>query len=95
MPVSEKAGTSITISSDSPFRSTISPTTVDQSEKTTSTTRPPIKVATEDTTPANGTIKGDMIYIIGFGLVENEGGGGEGTCDHEMKTNGNKIGCFG
>ena len=36
-----------------------------------------------------------MIYIIGFGWVENEGGGGEGTYDHEMKTNGNKIGYFG
>ena len=36
-----------------------------------------------------------MIYIIGFGWVKNEGGGGEGIQDHEMKTNGNKIGSFG
>ena len=61
----------------------------------TKTTQPPDKVITADKTPANGTVKGDMIYIIGFGWVENEGGGGEGTYDHEMKTNGNKIGCFG
>ena len=65
-----------------------------QTQKT-KTTQPPEEVITADTTPANGTIKDDMIYIIGFGWVENEGGGGEGTCDHEMKTNGNKIGCFG
>ena len=65
-----------------------------QTQKT-KTTQPPDKVITADTTPANGTVKGDMIYIIGFGWVENEGGGGEGTYDHEMKTNGNKIGCFG
>ncbi len=65
-----------------------------QTQKT-KTTQPPDKAVTTDTTPANGTVKGDMIYIIGFGWVENEGGGGEGTYDHEMKTNGNKIGCFG
>ena len=65
-----------------------------QTQKT-KTTQPPEEVITADTTPANGTIKDDMIYIIGFGWVENEGGGGEGTHDHEMKTNGNKIGCFG
>ena len=65
-----------------------------QTQKT-KTTQPPDKAVTTDTTPANGTVKGDMIYIIGFGWVENEGGGGEGTHDHEMKTNGNKIGCFG
>ena len=68
--------------------------TSNQTQKT-KTTQPPDKAVTTDTTPANGTIKGDMIYIIGFGWVENEGGGGEGTHDHEMKTNGNKIGCFG
>ena len=65
-----------------------------QTQKT-KTTQPPDEIITADTTPANGTIKGDMIWIMGFGWVENEGGGGEGTCDHEMKTNGNKIGCFG
>ena len=65
-----------------------------QTQKT-KTTQPPDKAVTVETAPANGTIKGDMIYIMGFGWVENEGGGGEGTHDHEMKTNGNKIGCFG
>ena len=68
--------------------------TARQTQKT-KTTQPPDKAVTADTTPANGTIKSDMIYIIGFGWVKNEGGGGEGTHDHEMKTNGNKIGCFG
>ncbi len=68
--------------------------TAKQTQKT-KTTQPPDKVITADKTPANGSVKGDMIYIIGFGWVENEGGGGEGTYDHEMKTNGNKIGCFG
>ena len=68
--------------------------TAKQTQKT-KTTQPPGEVIIADTTPANGTIKGDMIYIIGFGWVKNEGGGGEGTCDNEMKTNGNKIGCFG
>ena len=68
--------------------------TTKQPQKT-KTTQPPEEVITTATTPANGTIKGDMIYIIGFGWVENESGGGEGTHDHEMKTNGNKIGCFG
>ena len=61
----------------------------------TKTTQPPDKVITAETTPANGTINGDKIWIMGFGWVKNEGGGGEGTYDHEMKTNGNKIGCFG
>ena len=65
-----------------------------QTQKT-KTTQPPDKAVTVETAPAKGTIKGDMIYIMGFGWVENEGGGGEGTHDHEMKTNGNKIGCFG
>ena len=68
--------------------------TAKQTQKT-KTTQPPDKSVTAYTTPANGTIKDDMIYIIGFGWVENEGGGGEGTYDHEMKTNGNKIGYFG
>ena len=68
--------------------------TAKQTQKTKAT-QPPDEIITADTTPANGTIKGDMIWIMGFGWVENEGGGGEGTCDHEMKTNGNKIGCFG
>ncbi|MGN0657097.1 MAG: DUF6550 family protein, partial [Ruminiclostridium sp.] len=68
--------------------------TAKQTQKT-KTTQPPDKSVTAEATPANGTVKGDMIYIIGFGWVENEGGGGEGTYDHEMKTNGNKICYFG
>ena len=70
------------------------PPTTKQTQRA-KTTQPPDKSVTAEATPVNGTIKDDMIYIIGFGWVENEGGGGEGTCDHEMKTNGNKIGYFG
>ena len=74
---------------------TTAPATVEQSEKTTSTTRPPIKVVTEDTTPANGTVKGDKIYVCGFGWIDYEGGGGIGEVNDQMYQNGNKIGYFG
>ena len=92
-PVNTAATTAIVTTSE--ITSTTAPTTVEQTDKTATTTQPPIKDVVVETTPENGTIKGDMIYIIGFGWVKNKGGGGEGTCDHEMKTNGNKIGCFG
>lgn len=45
--------------------------------------------------PKNGQTSGNQIYIQGFGWVINEGGGGEGYHDTEMRTNGNKIGYFG
>ena len=84
----------ITTTSEKTNTTTV-PTTVEQSEKTTSTTRPPIKVVTEDTTPANGTVKGDKIYVCGFGWIDYEGGGGIGEVNEQMYQNGNKIGCFG
>lgn len=43
----------------------------------------------------HGQKKDSMIYIMGFGWVRDEGGGGEGEYDSEMYENGNKIGYFG
>ena len=56
------------------------------------TTQP---ISTETTTPKNGTIEGDLIWIQGFGWIEYEGVGCIGYYDAEMYTNGNKIGYFG
>ena len=71
-------------------------TTPPVTEPTTSiTTTQPIPIATATTTPKNGTIEGDMIWVQGFGWIEYEGGGGIGYYDAEMYTNGNKIGYFG
>ena len=94
-PVTTMATTTTSTTTSEPTNTTTAPTTVEQTDKTAITTQPPIKDVAVETTPENGTIKGDMIYIIGFGWVKNEGGGGEGIQDHEMKTNGNKIGSFG
>ena len=93
-PVNTATTTTIVTTSEK-TNTTTAPTTVEQTDKTAITTQPPIRDVAVETTPENGTIKGDMIYIIGFGWVKNEGGGGEGIQDHEMKTNGNKIGSFG
>lgn len=71
-------------------------TTPPVTEQTTAiTTTQPIPIATATTTPKNGTIEGDMIWVQGFGWIEYEGGGGIGYYDAEMYTNGNKIGYFG
>mgnify|MGYP003290375973 CR=1 FL=1 len=83
-------------------------TTVQTTVPETTTTTPPVtepttaititqpaSIATATTTPKNGTIEGDMIWIQGFGWIEYEGGGGIGYYDAEMYTNGNKIGYFG
>ena len=94
-PVITTATTTTSTTTSKPINTTTALTTVEQTDKTATTTQPPIKGTAVETTPENGTIKGDMIYIIGFGWVKNEGGGGEGMQDHEMKTNGNKIGSFG
>ena len=59
------------------------------------TTTQPIPTETVITTPKNGTIEGDLIWVQGFGWIEYEGGGGIGYYDAEMYTNGNKIGYFG
>lgn len=45
-----------------------------------------------DDTPSNGDTQDSMIYIDGFGWIENEGGGGSGTVDEDMYENGNKVG---
>ena len=93
-PVNTATTTAIVTTSEK-TNITTAPITVEQTDKTAITTQPPIKDVAVETTPENGTIKGDLIYIIGFGWVKNEGGGGEGIQDHEMKTNGNKIGSLG
>ena len=59
------------------------------------TTTQPIPTEIVITTPKNGTIEGDMIWVQGFGWIEYEGGGGIGYYNAEMYTNGNKIGYFG
>ena len=75
---------------------TTTTTTPPVTESTTAiTTTQPAPIATVTTTPKNGTIEGDMIWIQGFGWIEYEGGGGIGYYDAEMYTNGNKIGYFG
>ena len=94
-PITTTAATNTSTTTSEVINTTTAPTTVEQSEKTTSTTRPPIKVVTEDTTPANGTVKGDKIYVCGFGWIDYEGGGGIGEVNEQMYQNGNKIGYFG
>lgn len=72
------------------------PTTPPATEPITSiTTTQPIPIAIGTTTPKNGTIEGDLIWVQGFGWIEYKGGGGIGYYDAEMYTNGNKIGYFG
>ncbi len=44
------------------------------------------------TAPAHGQTSGNMIYIHGFGWIENHGGGGEGIYAADMYENGNKVG---
>ncbi len=43
----------------------------------------------------HGQKKDGMIYIMGFGWVKDNGGGGRAEYDSEMYENGNKIGSFG
>ena len=74
---------------------TTAPPTAELTEKTTTTTQPPLKVVTTETTPANGTVRGNKIYVCGFGWIDYEGGGGIGEVNKQMYQNGNKIGCFG
>lgn len=64
-------------------------------QPTAITTTQPIPTKTVPTTPKNGTIEGDLIWIQGFGWIEYEGGGGIGYYNAEMYTNGKKIGYFG
>lgn len=48
--------------------------------------------ASDNGTPSHGDTKDGMIYIDGFGWVQNEGGGGSGTKADDMYENGNKVG---
>lgn len=48
--------------------------------------------ASDNGTPSHGDTKDGMIYIDGFGWVQNEGGGGSGTEADDMYENGNKVG---
>lgn len=92
-PVTQPTTTTTTAHTTVPETTT---TTLPVTEPTTSiTTTQPIPIATATTTPKNGTIEGDMIWVQGFGWLEYEGGGGIGYYDAEMYTNGNKIGYFG
>ena len=72
------------------------PTTLPAIEPITAiTTTQPIPITTGTTTPKNGTIEGDLIWVQDFGWIEYEGGGSIGYYDAEMYTNGIKIGYFG
>lgn len=42
--------------------------------------------------PSGGETKSGKIYVPGFGWIENDGGGGQGTDADDMYENGNKIG---
>lgn len=55
-------------------------------------TQPAENPEPSDNTPSNGDTQDGMIYIDGFGWIENEGGGGSGTVDEDMYENGNKVG---
>ena len=82
-----------TVQTTVPETTTTTPLVTEQ--MTSITTMQPIPIAIETTTPKNGTIEGDMIWVQGFGWIEYEGGGCIGYYDAEMYTNGNKIGYFG
>ena len=58
-------------------------------EVTVVTTAPPKEE------PQNGEVRGDKIYVYGFGWIDYEGGGGIGEVNEQMYQNGNKIGYFG
>lgn len=65
-------------------------------ENDQTTVTPPETPADSNANPAmHGQKKDGMIYINGFGWVADEGGGGVGEHDSEMRENGNKIGYFG
>ena len=55
------------------------------------TTEPP----QQNDEPQGGDTRNGEIYVPGFGWIEDEGGGGEGTIVDDMYENGNKIGEMG
>ncbi len=95
-PTTTTSATTITTTVQTTVLETTTTTTPPATEPTTTiTTTQPIPITTGTTTPKNGTIEGDLIWVQGFGWIEYEGGGGIGYYDAEMYTNGNKIGYFG
>lgn len=51
---------------------------------------------TQDTSqPQGGDTQNGKIYVPGFGWIENQGGGGEGSVAEDMYENGNKVGIMG
>ena len=92
-PITTTSITTTTVQTTVPETTTITPLVTEQ--MTAITTTQPIPTETVITTPKNGTIEGDMIWVQGFGWIEYEGGGGIGYYNAEMYTNGNKIGYFG
>lgn len=48
--------------------------------------------STSLSTPKSGDKKDGKIYVLGFGWIEDNGGGGSGTTADDMYENGNKIG---
>ena len=95
-PTTTTSVTTITTTVQTAVPETTTTTTPPITEPTTAiTTTQPAPIVTSATTPKNGTIEGDMIWVQGFGWIEYEGGGGIGYYDAEMYTNGNKIGYFG
>lgn len=95
-PATTTSVTTITTTAHTTVPETTTTTTPPVTEQTTAIIiTQPVPLVTATTTPKNGTIEGDMIWIQGFGWIEYEGGGGIGYYDAEMYTNGNKIGYFG
>ena len=92
-PVTQPTTTTTTVQTTVPETTPTTPPAIEPI--TAITTTQPIPITTGTTTPKNGTIEGDMIWVQGFGWIEYEGGGGIGYYDAEMYTNGNKIGYFG
>ena len=92
-PVTQPTTTTTTVQTTVPETTPTTPPAIEPI--TAITTTQPIPITTGTTTPKNGTIEGDLIWVQGFGWIEYEGGGGIGYYDAEMYTNGNKIGYFG
>lgn len=64
-------------------------------EKQTVITPPDTTNDSKNNPAMHGQKKDGMIYIMGFGWVKDNGGGGRAEYDSEMYENGNKIGSFG
>ena len=85
-PVTQPTTTTTTVQTTVPETTPTTPPAIEPI--TAITTTQPIPITTGTTTPKNGTIEGDLIWVQGFGWIEYEGGGGIGYYDAEMYTNG-------